>query len=78
MLLVLIRGAAVVIGTLLFLPAFVYVPNAIAQGFWAVGSLAFMCGLFGAWLICAGWYGTLNGRPKQADSSSPARMPNTR
>jgi hypothetical protein len=70
MLLILIRMIMVVVGTFLFLPAFALVANAIGRGVWVAAFLAFIVGVFGAWLISAGWFGTLSGQPKTKSSSS--------
>ena len=78
MLLILIRIVAVVFGTFLFLPAFVLVLNAIGERVWGAAILASISGIVGAWMLCAGWYGTLSGQPRKSLSSSSARLPNTR
>jgi hypothetical protein len=78
MLLVLIRIIMVVVGTLLFLPAFVLVPNAIGERVWEAALLAFVVGVLGAWMISAGWFGTLSGQPRKNNTSPSTRLPNTR
>jgi hypothetical protein len=77
MLLVPIRIAAVIIGTMFFLPAFPVVFFGFRENLWLL-PIGLLNGLFGAWLISAGWYGTWSGQAPKDESSSSPRMPNTR
>ena len=77
MLLVLIRIIAVVIGTSFFLPAIPVALLGFKENLWVV-VIGVLNGVFGAWLISAGWYGTLSGRPPRSEPDSLTRMPNTR
>jgi hypothetical protein len=77
MLLVLIRFVAVAIGALFFLPAVAVAVFAFTKNLWLL-PIAFLNGLFGAWLISAGYYGTWSGRNPEEGASSSPRLPNTR
>ena len=76
MLLVLVRIVAVVVGTAFFLPAIPVALVGLSENPWLV-VIGILNGLLGAWLISAGWFGTLSGRPPRVDSNSLPRMPNT-
>ena len=78
MLLILIRIVAVVVGTYLFLPSFALALNAIEERVWEAAVLAVIAGIVGAWMLCAGWYGTLSGTARKSVANSSARLPNTR
>jgi cytochrome bd-type quinol oxidase subunit 1 len=65
MVLALIRIVAVIVGTSFFIPAFPIALFGFRENVWLV-VVGLLNGLFGAWLVCAGWCGTLSGRQPNA------------
>ena len=78
MLFELMRVLFVIIGAAMALPAIPGAIYAASDRAWLPAAGILLGGLFGVWLACAGYYGTVSGRPPNSRSGNSSTLPNTR